>query len=245
MEDNQEPNIPEPTFSQQARKFRIVYGVVIVTVIAGIVFALMQNNNGREVAVVAPSGEEIKKREVSLSGEERQKLEERVTKFEQEIQALPEDATAEAKFKPHLRLASSYYGLGNYEQAIATLDKIIEQNQDKGRVFALYSNIYRDMGDIQKARENGKKAVDLEKDNPAYWLAYINLATNESTDDVKAKYEEALQNTETNIDVVTSYAKFLETIGDKDAAIAQWKKAGEIDDSKKAEYDAEIQRLQK
>lgn len=241
----------EPNENNQNEKYKnenasrsLIYGLIAILVIGGIVYVVSQMNNAKEVAVVAPSGEEIKKREVSLSGEERQQLEARVSELEQEIQALPADATAEARFQPHLRLASSHYGLGNYEQAIATLDKIANENQDKGRVFALYSNIYRDMGNIEKARENARKALDLEKDNPAYWLAYINLSADQKTDDVKAWYEEAVQSTETNLDVVTSYAKFLEAIGDKQGAIAQWQKAGEINPEKKAEYDAEIQRLQ-
>ena len=239
MDYNQSPIETEPVKPHSWYK-KLLPIILVIIVLAGAAFAYTKMKNK---PAVAPSGEAIQKREVSSTDEEKQKLEAKVADYEQQIQALPADSSPDTKYKLYLNLASSYYGLGKYDQAIATLDKIIGENQDKARLWALYANIYRDMDKLDKARENAKKALDLDKENPAYWLAYIDFSADQSKQTIDTLYQDALKNTDTNIDVVVSYAKFLENIGNKEKAKEFWVKAGQIDAKNKAQYDAEIARI--
>jgi tetratricopeptide (TPR) repeat protein len=141
-------------------------------------------------------------------------------------------------------LAGATHRLGLSAEAIAALDKIKDANQNNAGLWNRYTIIYRDMGDLTKALDSAKRAVDLDKTVPEYWLAYIDLSAKESADFVKNLYQQALQNTENNINIITAYAAFLEKIGDKQGAIEQWQKATQSNPQKKAEYEMEIKRLQ-
>ncbi len=221
---------------------RPITAMIILIVV--VLFALWGLFQLQRVSNKTTDNKKTQSKQVSLTDEQRQTLEAEAADIEGQISKLPENAPAEDKYKLYVKLASVKDNLGLYEEAIAALDKVKDENQNQPALWQRYALIYRDMGDLDKARENAKRALDLDKTVPQYWLTYIEVSSSESADAVKALYNEALQNTENNVGIITAYAIFLEKIGDKQGAIAQWQKAGEIFPQGKGDYDAEIARLQ-
>ncbi len=218
---------------------RYLYLILAIIIIAGVVWGL----NSFKKDTVTNTAPETKK-EVNLTDQQKQDYEKEVTDLENQIKNLPTDASASDKYKVYSKLAAAKYYLGLYKEALATLDFIKDENKDRPALWQRYSMIYRDMGDLEKARENAKKAVDLDKSDPAYWISYLEVSANQGANTLKDIYNDALKNTENNVNVIIAYAQLLEKIGDKQGAIEQWKKAGEVDAKNKAQYDAEITRLQ-
>ena len=100
------------------------------------------------------------------------------------------------------------------------------------------------MVDLSKTAENAKKAVELDPENHQPWVIYLEAEPNLSNEDRQAKYKDAVLRTDYHSEVLVSYAKFLEKIGNTKEAIEQYKKAGEKNSERKAEFDAEITRLE-
>jgi tetratricopeptide (TPR) repeat protein len=67
--------------------------------------------------------------------------------------------------------AYSLYGLRRHGEALAILDKLVEQNPRFDRALYLTGNCYAYFGDSQRAIAAFKKAVQLNPGNPAYYIA--------------------------------------------------------------------------
>ncbi len=218
--------------------------VSIILLIVVVLFALWGLFRLQRVSNKTSHNQKTEPKQVNLTDEQRQTLETEAARIEEQISKLPANASAEDRYKLYVKLASAKSSLGLYDEALAALDKVKEDNQNQPALWQRYAVIYRDMGDLDKARENAKRALDLDKTVPQYWLTYIETSANQSTDTIKGYYNDALQNTESNVSIVTAYALYLEKIGDKQAAIAQWQKAIEVYPPGKADYEAQIARLQ-
>lgn len=235
MENNQN-NTDHTDQSTRSGWQKYLYPALGVVVAVVLVWGLSQ--------VKRDQSDTAERKRVNLSDEQRQALEAEVTDAENQIASLPANVSAEDRYRLHVKLASAKYNLGLYEEAVAVLDKVRDENQNQPALWQRYALIYRDMGDLVKARENARRAVDLDKTVPQYWITYLEVSVNESAETLKSSYQEALQSTENNIGLITAYAKFLETIGDESGAIEQWRRAAEVFPAGKADYDAEIARLQ-
>ncbi len=236
---NEKIESEEPKASNSRKYWYILAVLVLIAIVVLLVSQKLPENsqNNAENGVV-------KERLVNLSGDERKLLESQLAGFTEQIKGLSGDTFVKERDSLLLKIAGVQYKLGKYQEALNTLEKASEEVRKETRIWALSTNIYRDMGDIAKALESAQKALGFDRENPAYWIAVIDLSTNLSNDEQKGIYEDALRLTEQNIDVVVSYAKFLEKIGDKPGAIMYWQKAGQVDDKNKSKYDAEIARLQ-
>lgn len=71
------------------------------------------------------------------------------------------------------KVAVSYYNQKNYEEAIKSYNKLIEQNPSDCLAYNGLANVYRDQGDKNKAIENYRKSIEI---NPSLALTYSNLA---------------------------------------------------------------------
>ncbi len=252
--DNQEQNIQTPadplkeqvkaTTGKNSTK-KVVYTVLIVLVLAGAVLGYeklrQKQEQDRKAKTASVTGA---KKEIDTTQEERKVLEAQVSDYKVKIDRLPKDVSAEERSGLYIKLAAAQYKLGDYKDAINSLDAIIADNASNHRVWTMYTNIYWDMQDFVKAREASEKALDLDRENPQSWLAFIELQDNQEKSYIDSLYQDAIKRTDKNIDVVVAYAKFLEKAGDKQGAIAQWEEAGKINIKKKTEYQAEIGRLQ-
>lgn len=229
----------------QANTKKVIYTVLIVLVIAGAVLGYeklrQKKESDRKAQTASVTGA---KKEIDTTQEERKVLEAQVADYKAKIEKLPKDASAEEKTGLYTKLAAAQYKLGDYKDAIASLDAIITDNASNHRIWTMYTNIYWDMQDFAKAREASEKALNLDRENPQSWLAFIELQDNQEKTYIDSMYQDALKKTDKDLDVVIAYAKFLEKVGDKQGAITQWETAGKINIKNKSEYEAQIGRLQ-
>ncbi len=172
-----------------------------------------------------------------------QALKDQLEKYKDEAAALNADAGVSAKTTIYSRLADIQIRLEQYNDAIATLDKIPEERKTSSTVEVLYARSYYGLKDNVKAKEFITKALASEDDVPDYWLLYFDLSQDMESNALNALYFEALSKTDNNIDILSDFAKSLEKRGDKAGAISIWQKAIEVDAAHKADYEAEITRL--
>ena len=238
---NQFSNTPEFNNSAKNSNSR-KYIFAAVGIIIVIVLILLLRDDGSKTTTLEDGTQIIKEQLTNLSSGERQLLESQIAGFTEQLKKLDGNEFVDQRNSLYYKMASAQAKLGLYEDALGTLDKIPSDSKQDTQIWALKTNIYRDMGDKAKALEAANNALQLDRENPAYWLAVIELSTG-NNDEKKKIYEDALNLTQNNIDVVVSYAKFLESMGDKPGAILFWQKAAQIDEKDKATYDAEIARL--
>lgn len=213
-----------------------LYPALAVVAAVAIIWGLSQFSGNRNT-VVSPKG-------VELTDEQKKSLEDEAGNLQAQINSLPANPDPDEKYDLYVKLASVRYNLTQYPEAIAALDAVRDQHQNKPSMWQRYALVYKAMADPAKGREAAKRAVDLDKTIPGYWITYIELSADQGNDATKALYQQALTDTENNVGIVTAYAKFLETAGDKQGAIDQWRKASEIFPAGKTDYDQEIARLQ-
>jgi predicted Zn-dependent protease len=68
-------------------------------------------------------------------------------------------------------LAYSLYGLRRHNEALARMDKLLEQYPQFDRAYYLKGNCYVNLGDSPKAVASFKKAIHLNPGNPSYYIA--------------------------------------------------------------------------
>jgi predicted Zn-dependent protease len=68
-------------------------------------------------------------------------------------------------------LAYSLYGLRRHDEALARMDKLLEQYPQFDRAYYLKGNCYVDLGDSPKAVASFQKAIQLNPANPSYYIA--------------------------------------------------------------------------
>jgi tetratricopeptide (TPR) repeat protein len=235
-----EAKAPESTRSEKIKL--VLYPAIVVVLGVIVFFALARIRPGMNPST-SPGGIFMEK-DPAISEEEKQSLEAQVKNLETQIKDLPENAEVGQRYKLYRQLAGAKYRLGKYSEAISALDKIASENQNNSAMWSLYTIIYADMGDLGKARGTARRAADTDKANPNNWLAYIELSTEQDVKTLDDIYQEALASADPPTDIVVDYAGFLEKTGNKDRAIQQWQRAGQLNPSGKASYDANIARLQ-
>lgn len=188
MENTSTP--PNPSHS------RTINYVVIGVIIAALIYGLVQYNNREQGP---PTKEEV--------------ASEQASKFEDELKALPADASKEERYSYLLRLARAEYQQGNYEDALKWLEEFPEEDKNYQGVWYTYAQIYQSQGDNGRALEAVKQAVQSTPDNPQPWQLYFELMANTgaSRADQEAVYQEALAKTENDPAIVEAYEKFKAT----------------------------------
>jgi tetratricopeptide (TPR) repeat protein len=150
------------------------------------------------------------------------------------------------KLDAYSREGMALYMLGMLDDAKNAYLEAIKLDPEKASTYTEYFDVQVALGDYQGANDTIKKAISLNT-NSTRWKKYINFQkdqlkyTNEQLD---KSYNDALADTKDDVDVVIAYAQFLESAGNDQKAIEQWQKAGTIKPEKKADYDAEISRIQ-
>lgn len=72
-------------------------------------------------------------------------------------------------------LAFSLYGLRRHNEALAILDRLLEQYPRFDRAYYLVGNCYVNLGDSQKATVSFTKAIQLNPGNPSYYIALAEI----------------------------------------------------------------------
>ena len=245
MDTQQNPQQLEQTQSTSRQKWTKVFvplATLVLLLLTGYIYS--QNSNDNSVInnkQVAVSQEE---KAAQVPEGERQELEAKIKVLNDQIKGFTAQTTVGDQYRAYLQLGALKHRLGLYDDAIAALDKIPDEKSGIARVYISYALIYKDKGDWIKSAENAKKALDLDPENQQYWVVYLESEQSLSNADREAKYKEAIEKTDSHEDVLVSYAKFLEKIGNIQGAIEQYKKAGETNQKEKPQFDAEITRLE-
>lgn len=214
----------------------IIIGLLLVLAVVFGAYSYFNNNNDNP---------DLSLQEILALDEQQRKeaLEKQVNDLKNEAESLAESAESGTKFAILIRLAEAQIAIGKYDESIETLNKIPEDKKDTSRTPIAYARAYKGKGDIAMAKENINKALAIDNELPEIVLLNLELNQDLPNDQLDALYRDAIVKTKSNVDVMVSYARFSERIGNKDQAVAAWETAINGNPSKESEYRAEIARL--
>lgn len=170
-------------------------------------------------------------------------LTDRVKELEKEVKSFTTNTTADVKAKVYIQLAEVQIELKQFDAALNALNDIAEEERKNSRFAVAIARAYYGKGDVAKAKEisaENIKTYDLE---PSAWLTHLEINSDLPNDQLKALYLQAIPATKSHVDIMVSYARFSEKIGDKATAIAAWETAINVDPGNTAKYEAEMTRL--
>jgi tetratricopeptide (TPR) repeat protein len=214
---------------------------IILLAILGLIvggFIYQQQQEKRQALEYSPAEieqlDESKRKEV---------LETQLQDLEQKARKLTSDATISDKFVVYIQLAEVRTALGKFAEAINALDQVREERSGNSRLWTEYAKAYRGLGDSGKAKESIQQALNVDDELPLTWQLYLEINSDLPDQQLDALYVTALQKTKNDLDLVISYAKFLEKIGNIERAVAYWETARNVDPARSADYEKEISRL--
>jgi tetratricopeptide (TPR) repeat protein len=210
---------------------------VLIAVGAGYAYNQYQEDKNRLANLSVNEINELNEKE------RREALESRIKVLEDQVAGFGSNVDVSDKYITLISLAETRLELENYSGAISALDSIPEEKKTNSRVNLAYGKAYFGVGEKQKAKEAIERAKELDDTDPNMWLAYLNINSDYPTEQLNGLYREAISKTKSNLEIMISYAKFSEKIGDKTTAIAAWETAANVNPEKEADYRAEISRL--
>jgi tetratricopeptide (TPR) repeat protein len=93
-------------------------------------------------------------------------------KWEESSRAFQKALEIEPENRPvRLKYAYSLGALGRYNEALDIYNKLKEESPDNSKIYSDLGVVYTSMGNLSLARENLKKAVDLDP-SPETYLSY-------------------------------------------------------------------------
>ena len=146
---------------------------------------------------------------------------------------------------------------GNYDKAKTEILAEINKTPKDAELWYIDSSLQAQVSDFIGAMASVKNALAYDPQNTTYWKWEVSLTikklyadkiANTSSlyrDTIKALYIDALKATNSNIEIITPYAIYLASIGDKTQAITYWQMAIKVNPMAKSSYETEIAELQK
>ncbi len=217
----------------------IIYTVIGVLIVLGAFYAVNEYQKNNQ-----PPKPLTLREIIQLNESDRIKaLEERTKELIDEVSNLADTTEAGIKYAAYIQLAEAQIELGKYNEALESLGKIPEDKKGNSRTDAALIRAYKGIGDAVKARELSANSIAVYDEDPAVWLAHLQANDSLPNEELKALYLQAVSKTKSNIDIMISYAKFSEKIGDKVTAVAAWETAANVDPANEGKYREEISRL--
>lgn len=220
---------------------KILYWVLGLLVIALVIYGIsMKSNKVDDISEYS-----VSQLEGSDLNEEQRKeaLNKKLAEYQEVVNQLPQDANSSDKYSAYIVLSEVQIALGKYDEALKSLESIPEDKRNSKRAYYQFAQIYKSKNDLYKVLENANLALERDDSDVPTWLVYLDSASSLSNEELNLKYREAIAKTKSNIDIMISYAKFSEKIGDKATAVAAWETAVNVDPSNEAKYREEISRL--
>ena len=178
-----------------------------------------------------------------LTAEDRKIYEDRLVEAEKFIAEAKDN---QEKSDSLIYKAVQLLGLGKLAQARDVFLEAAEVNPENFNIYVHLYQAYFEMEDYKQAESSIQKSLELQPNNPDAWIRYILLEVEKlkkSERVIRDLYAQAEQAVKVKTDIYTSFAGYLEKIGDIEGAIKQWEKAMESFPENKELYEAEIQRL--
>lgn len=144
-----------------------------------------------------------------------------------------------------------------YDEAKSDIKLLLETNPEDSELWYINSSLQEVLSDNTGAISSVDNAILYDSKNIIYWKWKISLVIEkmvkngvsrksiEYVNTVKYLYDDALKSTNSNIEIITPYAIFLESVGDINQAIIYWEKAIVVNPLSKSSYLNEINRLKK
>lgn len=142
-----------------------------------------------------------------------------------------------------------------YDEAEVGIKSLLEANQKDPELWYMDSSLKSLLSDTVGALSSIDKALVYDPQNTTYWKWKISLNMTKMVGEkiaktsltyintIKSLYENALKVTNSNIEIITPYAIFLESVGEINQAISYWEKAIVANPLAKSSYKTEIERL--
>lgn len=151
------------------------------------------------------------------------------------------------QYRLYVDIGLQYYVLGDYDNARKYLLMAKPLFPDNIEAYNQLFSVDNAMHDYMAAQQDIDKALSISRTDAQLWRNKIDLEKqyfNPTQDQVKDLYNQALTATADNIDIITVYAQYLESINDLQGAVTEWKDAITKNPSSTALYQAEIDRIQ-
>jgi tetratricopeptide (TPR) repeat protein len=152
------------------------------------------------------------------------------------------------KYGLYIQQGFNFYGLGQLQDAKNSYEKALQIKSDDAAAYNALYQTQLEMGDNLGAESSLKKALDLYPVSADAWRKYIQFEADIMHRDdnaINGLYIQAINKTNSNVDIMTVYAQFLEKTGNLQAAKEYWQKAIIANPKGKKIYQAEVDRLDK
>jgi len=218
-------------------KFGVIAAVFLFLIFAAYLYyaPIIKKNNEEKNFIL--------EKEVQLSDNDKKTYEDRLNNAEQLLTNATND---EEKLNALMMKGFNLQALGRLNDAKLAFEAASKLKQDDFSPHKALFDIKVEMNDLDGARQSARKSIELAPHIADTWVRYIefeNFKMQTSNDSIGFLYIEALSKTNNHPDIVTNYARYLESIGNLQAAKEYWIKAGEINPPRAALYANEVARL--
>lgn len=182
-----------------------------------------------------------------LTDQEKQGIQKQLDDAEAALKNLPANASGEQRYRGYMQVGLINYELGQYSKAQEVYKEAQKLDPNNPIAYHELFVVENAMHDYGAAKTDIEKAVQLAANNPQYWRDRVELVRNHfnpTNSEIEKLYQDALTATNNSVDVITSYAQFLEEKGDLQGAVTQWKAAIDKNPSATTAYQQEIERIQ-
>ena len=215
---------------------------VLVIIFVALGFFYYKNQSKIDLATELPNGDK------SLAIELPSNLEAKLPSRQNENKALEPAPGNIVQFSIAINKARKAFVMKDYDKAIVFYNEALLYNKADAAYTGLFST-YSAQNNIDKARVAIETAIILNPLSTEHWIAKLTLLnekTSVSFADLNRIYEEGLTKVDSNtqINLVTSFARIAESKGERNKTISLWGYAIEIYPQNKLIYQAEIDRLQ-
>jgi Tfp pilus assembly protein PilF len=214
---------------------------VIISIIIGVVIA---STLGAYFVFSRPDKSILTYVDPHLTQQELDSAHKIIEDLQQKINAEQSDTE---KYKLLLALGAEQNRIGELVDAKESFFRASKILPENGVPVGLLFQVENSMHDFKSAKLTIEKATQLNPTSGLFWKWRVELmqsAFDASKDEADALYQEGLQKANNSIDLLASYAPFLEKNNDLAGAVAQWKKAIEVNPAATDLYQAEIKRIQ-
>lgn len=171
----------------------------------------------------------------------------RLADAERLVSDLNEKSTEAQKQLAYMQLGAAQYILGNLAEAKDAYQNAVNTGvRQDDSLYGLFL-VQTEMFDNINAEQSIKNAIEISPQRSDLWRNFIQFEKDKiyrSDGELESLFTDAIQKTHNSPDMLSFYAEFLESIGDKQGAINVWNTAISVDPKRTSMYQTEIIRLQ-
>lgn len=180
-----------------------------------------------------------------LTPENEELTREKITNYQTRLESPELDGDVSTKTGLYVALAANYQLLGEYENMLAAINEAVILNPREQGVVRTYSEMLYRVGDYKGALEQADRAVAIAPANSQPWLWRLELERNLLVNQLDAAplYEQALEATQYDQEIMVNFAEFYEWNGEKEASISVWEDLAERFPDQAEVYRAKAEEL--